>query len=282
MNVKLFFLHALLLLCLNNASANDLYVNEQLATTNWAVTRQNFPHLSHETLEKVYPYLLPDDHPIKAQLDCFFTQFRLTQDEQSLKQANFTNTLLQYYSQVVVTRHPLFEGYIFKIYTDNVDCPKYVDRLVSRAKGASAIANYISRTETENIFTVPRKWIYLIPPIASAYTAKDCLLIADEVDILPYDESAEKWQSESLPKSTLDAVAKILQDLGLFDSIGPHNIPFTQDNKIAFIDTDGCYWWPTPSRFPLLGEYLSAENKAYWLSLVSDDATIALPDDTDL
>lgn len=260
-----------LLVWLNTAFADDEYAAAKLSTATWADVRQNFPNISHETLKQVYPYLLPDDHPIKSRLDWFFSQFRVTEDEESLKKANFTSTSVRYYSEVVVTTHPLFEGYVFKISLDSVDRPNYITKFVSRAKGSRAVRNYIEKTKTEELFTAPRKWIYLLPPVASKYIAKDCLLIAEEIDILSLDESAELWQSPSLPTSTLDAVAKILQELGLSDSIGPHNIPFTRDNKIAFIDTDGIYWWPTPSRFPILGNYLSPENKEYWLSLLLQD-----------
>lgn len=232
-----------------------------------AEIRQWYAELSEDLLQPLLYYSIPDTHPIKAELDAFFSKVRVTEDAQSLKEAGFTSAEGQPFSQTVVTKHPHFPGYVFKLYTDDQDKSDYIYRLKERVVGAYLVRDYITKTHTEHLFTVPQKWIYFLPPVASKYTPKACLLVAEEVKLISYAKNIKKWKSDAVAQSTLRLLFDMLQEGGLSDSIYPSNIPFTPDGKIAFIDTECVYWWPEESRLPILGEYLSPNNCTYWLSL---------------
>jgi hypothetical protein len=142
---------------------------------------------------------------------------------------------------------------------------------VRRVVGANSIRKYIQQNNTQDLFTVPQKWIYLIPRTGASETAKSCLLVAQNVeDRLRYKENKKKWKSKSVPQATLKALYQMMNDLGLSDSVYPSNVQFTKEGQISFLDTECAYWWPTPPRFHILGDYLSDENKAYWLTLCED------------
>lgn len=257
--IKQFFLLVYALLACTSVFAESRF--------SWSQTLVDYPNISNTQLEMIYYYLLPDDHPIKPKLDEFFGEFRVTEDTASLQKAGFSNTECNPQSHTVVTTHPKFSGYIFKFFTDEQDKPNHLDSLFKRVIGAEAIRDYIAKTNTDHLFTVPHKWLYFMPPVASKHAPKECLLIAEQVALLPYSENVKKWKSSHVSKETLHALFEMLSTLGLSDSIYPSNIQFTKDGKIAFVDTECAYWWPNPSLFYVLGDYLSDDNRQYWLSL---------------
>lgn len=263
MTKQFFLLVRLLLACFVGLSG------PALQGINWSQTLVDYPNISNAQLEMICYYLLPDDHPIKPELDAFFSLSRVTQDEESLLKAQFIDTKFKPNSQTVVTKHPQFKGYVFKLFTDEQDKPDHIHSLFKRIIGAEAVRGAIERTKSEHLFMVPHKWLYFIPPVPSKYTPKECLLVAEEVALLPYGENVKKWKSNKVPQSTLKALYEILSEVGLSDSIYPSNIQFTQDGKIAFVDTECAYWWPNPPLFHVLGDYLSDENREYWLSLTN-------------
>lgn len=263
MTKQFIFLVSSLLACFTGISGPSLQ------GFSWSQTLIDYPNISNAQLEMIYYYLLPDDHPIKADLDAFFSRSRVTQDEESLQKANFVDTKFKPNSQTVVTKHPKFKGYVFKLFTDEQEKPDHIHCLFKRIIGAEAVRGSIEKANAGHLFTVPRKWLYFIPPVPSKYTPKECLLIAEEVALLPYDENVKKWKSNKVPKSTLKALFELLSEVGLSDSIYPSNIQFTQDGKIAFVDTECSYWWPNPPLFYVLGDYLSDDNRQYWLSLTN-------------
>lgn len=238
--------------------------------TSWASIKERYPQIPDDTLSELLYYALDDAHPIKKKLDSFFSEVRITEDKKSLQEAGFYWLEPAPFSQTIVTKHPLFPGYVFKLFTDEQDKSEYLFCLKKRILGAEFVRKYIAETKTEQLFTVPQKWIYFIPPLASKYPQKHCLLIAEEISLLSYEENVKKWKSDAVSQSTLKVLFEMIHAGGLSDSIYPSNIPFTPDGKIAFIDTECSYWLPEPSLFPILGIYLSEQNRQYWVSLTGN------------
>jgi hypothetical protein len=83
------------------------YDDKALSQTSYA---QN-PYVTAEVWGSVSPYFLPDNHPIKNQLDHIFTRARVTPNSKSLENAGFLNTTPGKYSNVIVTTHPTLPGY---------------------------------------------------------------------------------------------------------------------------------------------------------------------------
>lgn len=240
--------------------------SDQVAST-WSEIYKAYPDIP---LEKIYYYLLPSELPLKKELDAFFSEARVTEDAQSLELAGFTENLCKTNSQTIVTCHPKFPGYVFKLFRDDQHIEDHVNQLFRRIIGALAAKSAIEETGSEELFIVPKKWIYLIPQLPSKYSQKQCLIIAEKIDLLPDNENLKKWKSTSIPQATLEKLYSVLQKAGLSDSIYPYNIPFTRDGKIAFVDTECAYWWPEPPKFPKLAKFLSNDNKAFWLSLTGE------------
>lgn len=223
--------------------------------------------LSQEVKEAVAPYLLPDDHPIKPTLDTIFSD-RPTFNLESLAKAGFQKAKPRKFTKLIVTRHPELPGYIFKFYLDTQrfykDSPEH-ELLIMRAKGAELVRNKIISLGLENIFKVPRKWLYALPAtntMVDSYYPKSFILVVEDMDILSTHENKKMWKSEVITYQLLDYVFILLDELGLDDSAKPDNIPFSKDGRIALIDTEAFDRYPI--LYKKLNRSLSNSNQQYW------------------
>ena len=226
------------------------------------------PHVSPDDWEKVSPYFLPEDHPIKPKLDILFSQ-RITLDSQSLKKAGFESPEPQKFSKTIVTKHKKFKGYYFKLFTDDQDIDD-AQKLYARALGAERVKNCLDRNQLHHLCKVPKKWIYPLPEYpapANHLYRKNFILIAEDMKVYSKKLSRKKWKSNLVTTELLDAVYIIIQEEGLKDSINAFNMPFSRvDHKIAFIDLEETHEWPV--RFKRLTPYLSSEMARYWSALI--------------
>jgi len=232
---------------------------------------QGFSHVSKETLNTVKPYLLPADHPAKLILDRIFSSTRATLNLKKLKDAGFINPKVRRWTHLVVTKHPDLPGYIFKIYLDAQRHFKNMrehDHWLKRIKGARAIQKILDENNWNHCFKVPKKWIYKLPGNprpSSDYVKKHFILIEDDMDLRSDDENAEAWKSSLVDSEKLTSLFYILDTVGLRDCSKIHNIPFSKDGRIAFIDTETTEEWPiTYSR---LNDSLSDQLKDFWKTL---------------
>lgn len=63
-------------------------------------------------------------------------------------------------------------------------------------------------------------------------------------------------------KELLSALYDVLEITGLKDCAKPANIPFSQDGRIAFVDTQSWKEWPVD--YNKLTDYLSPDLQVYW------------------
>lgn len=212
--------------------------------------------------------VMADDHPIKSQLDALFSSSRVTLNLKTLREAGFDRAKPRKFTKLIVTKHPSFPGYVFKLYLDAQRPHKNTaeDQFWKmRVEGANQIRAYIEDYQLESLFKVPQKWIYRLPKHPrppEGYYLRKTILVEEDMDLLSNKENEETWKSDLITYSLLDALYLILRDIGLKDCCRPENIPFSSDGRIAFIDTQT--HGSKTVNFSQLNPYLSPKNKRYW------------------
>ncbi|NGX43431.1 MAG: hypothetical protein K940chlam7_01728 [Chlamydiae bacterium] len=228
-------------------------------------------HISEKVWNEVTPYLLPDDHPIKPVLDRIFSEERVLLSIKSMKKAGFHNPKPRKWTHTIVTTHPEVPGYVFKVFLDSQRYfkgkPEYIHWL-ERIQGALTIDAEIKKRGWDDIFKVPKKWIYLLPEEPSApkeFIRKNFILVVEDMSIFDTKENVEKWKSDWITEEKLGMLHILLEELGLHDCTKPDNIPFSIDGKISFIDTQTFNQWPV--LYKKLTPYLSPEMQTHWKNL---------------
>ncbi|MBS0648633.1 MAG: hypothetical protein JSS10_05350 [Verrucomicrobia bacterium] len=220
------------------------------------------PLLDETMRRKMAPYLLPLDHPIKEKLDILFSSSRVTQSRQTLAAAGFVKVGPVAFGDIMVVRHPEMPGYIFKFYLDAEPLIKEGVAnwawLVRRCKAARAIKKVIKKKKLK-YFTVPDKWLYILPsdPRSEEPNSEPIILVETYFELHP--NSAKIWKTEVKEKH-LDELYTIYQS-GYGSIHVPKNVPYTSKRKFAFIDTEN------PKRkvdVKYIKRYLSKEMGEYW------------------
>lgn len=218
----------------------------------------------------VAPYLLPEGHPVKAELDALFKSSRAILNLKTLEKAGFVKTAPRQYTKLIITTHPSLPGYYFKLYLDSQrfysDEPEYI-YWIKRIKTANKIRNAIAQRGLDAEFKVPHKWIYQLPNSPkppNGYAEKHYILVAEDMVILPDAENEALWASDSISHQLLTDLYGLLKDLGLRDCTKPDNLPFSYDGRVSFIDTQYLH---RSVDFEDLSNSLSLGNREFWKSL---------------
>jgi len=221
----------------------------------------------------VASYLMTEDHPIKAKLDACFEKSRVTFNLESLKKAGFKSSFPRKYTRLIVTKHPKFPGYIFKLYLDvqryHSDEFEFV-QWASRVEGGNKIREYIQTTQTADFFCVPEAWIYQLPKkpkCPEGYMPKDYILVEQEMNLIASKENEQLWKSNEIGEETLENLFFLVRNIGLEDCLKPDNLPFTDEGRIAFIDTES---YGKKVKFKHLIPFLSDNNQHYWKKLIKN------------
>ncbi len=212
---------------------------------------------------------LPDDHPIKAELDEIFKSMRVLATPSSYKRAGF-NPSRERRKGLIVTTHPLLPGYLVKMYLETAGVNE-LDLYMKRINGALLIQDALDRFGYNNLMKVPKKWIYTVPNVdvdSAGRFPKKYILVVEDMEIFSENESQRLYR-KIITEAHLDALFNILTSCLLSDSTFLPNIPFCRDYRIAFIDTEfagtSLTIW---SRLHRIGKHLSPEMRAYWESIL--------------
>lgn len=230
-------------------------------------------YVSKHTWQKISPYLMPEDHPLKAKLDKIFSKQRVLKNVETLVAAGFEKRKPQPKTKVIVTKHKEMKGYIFKIYTDDLlsfyrNEPEYI-AWIARAEGARLIKAEIERMGWQSLFKAPKKWIYALPEKPKAkrgHVQKNFILVEEDMQIIPDPESRKKWKDGSMTTEHLDKIYYLVTKVGLRGGCKYNNIPICKDGRIAFIDTQNHTKWPI--RYDKFLRVLEGGMRAHWETLV--------------
>jgi len=223
------------------------------------------PLLSKEMKQKMAPHLLPLNHPVKPILDQIFSQSRVTDNKQSILDAGFTIIAEMPRSFTFVVRHPLVEGYVFKIHLDSEKKGRYGtpswEWLTLRCVRAKKIIDLIHKYGMIH-FSVPDKWLYPLPlnQNPKRKNAQPVVLLATDMELTSLDESRAAWKTLANPR-LLDELYIILH-AGYSSSQLASNIPYSKNGTFAFTDTE-----KEPYALRRVTRYLSKEMQAYWKSI---------------
>lgn len=231
----------------------------------------SFAEYNKKALRTLEPLLLPIDHPLKPAMDQIFHAKRVTLNDATLAEAGFVTLYFQPRSFIRVLSHPELPKHLLKL------CPDSESRLkkglpdwhwlAKRCQSAHRIQEIIVAEKIKH-FTVPLKFIYLLPeipapPQSPEYSPKIALLIVQDMNLVSKEENLAFWK-EKITKSHLKELFTILKSTpGM--SAREDNIVLTKKGKLAFIDTEFYYIRPN---FQAILPYLSPEMQAYWKKLV--------------
>lgn len=242
--------------------------------------RADYPrnqHVEEEVWNRLKPYFLPVNHPIKPKLDKIFSKYRAIIDEDSLVDAGFKAAKPRQWTRLVVTSHPKVPGYLFKLYFDR---QRYHEKKPEhhfwelRIKGAALIREEIQKRGLQGIFKVPNKWIYPLPSKPSPpknMIRKNFILVVEDMKIYDDEKNAKQWLTNPLvTKDFLTIFFSFVNDLGLWDCAKIANAPFAKDGKVAFIDTQSFHRWPV--KLDRLTPALTPEMQAHWNLLIQSQS----------
>jgi len=133
-------------------------------------------------------------------------------------------------NKILSGSHKLAKGYLFKKYSNDKPGKKQLRNYMHRIEGSQLLRTFI----TERGFTrvvAPRKWLYELP----ASFPERYLLVVEQLDLVSRSETERAYGR--IGKEQMLELAMILYYFRGLNST-PSNLPYTEDKKIAFIDTE--------------------------------------------
>ena len=169
------------------------------------------PHVSNKIWKKASPFFLPEDHPIKPGLDQLFSSSRVILDLKSLELAGFIDPKPRKFTRLIVTKHPDFPGYIFKIYLDaqRYHKMKEWECWIKRIKGVRLIKQIIEERQLQSYFKTPQKWIYPLPAEPSPsedFIRKNFILVEEDMDLLDSESNEDLWGSSAITQDSFGRI----------------------------------------------------------------------------
>lgn len=228
---------------------------------------ENNPTINNKIAKSITPFLIPIGLPLKQSLDDIFEKSRAIKNEKAFDEAGFETLFIQnLHSFIRVARHQDLPGYLLKVYLDsepNERAREGWKYLAQRCEGAANVRELI-KSKKMVYFTVPDKWLYLLP-FTSSQTSKDqpVLLVVTDMKLVSESKTEEAWKTKVTPQH-LDELYCVISH-GFASSGLVRNVPYTKNNTFAFIDTEKPKKTP---KYDKVKHYLSKEMKGYWDKLV--------------
>lgn len=217
-------------------------------------------------LKELSPYFLPPHHPVKKKLDKLFSS-PILDSVDSFIHAGFEPPEIRSPLHTVIGKHKQLKGYLIKFYFNDQPIENEGMKFLSRIHGAEAIDEAIHKYGFEKDFRVPKKWLYPLPNLSSIQNPyqKRFILVVEDLHILPH-HTTKKMYREHIKKRQLKELFILIKELELIDSIYISNIPFNDENRICFIDTEWVHAGQV--NFSIFDRFLSKKNQIYWHSLI--------------
>lgn len=147
--------------------------------------------------------------------------------------------------------HESAEGYIFKKYNNDKDGKKQLLNYMFRIEGSRRLRAFIAEHGFTGVIA-PQKWLYeLSPNFPERY-----LVVAERLDLASDKETDRGY--DRIDEDQLRELATILYYFRGLNS-NAKNLPFTEDGKIAFIDTER--WHHDKDYLRKVGDRLSSDRR---------------------
>jgi len=153
--------------------------------------------------------------------------------------------------KIMVARHPAVRGLLFKRYAGEISQKEQLTNFERRLEGARRLRTLVDRLGLTRII-VPHKWIVELPTHRRSH-----VLIVERLEILGDLQTSAAYRR--IEPDTLTQLCCVLFHFRGMDS-NTKNLPFTEDGRIALVDTEH---WDRHSRKPYLhhiGKHLGSSS----------------------
>jgi hypothetical protein len=209
--------------------------------------------------------LLPTDHPLQAQLAFLFHNSKMFKSREKLRQAGF-KVLKRMHRGLMVAGHPFLGSYLIKKFVNSIPQNHQLDNFIKRVSGARALRRFIELNGLQHI-VVPQKWIYRLPKQFTDPEShqRSYILIVEKMDLCSSGKNPKRQIAQRYHTMDLDILRELCIVVYYFRGLDStlENMPFTRQNKIAFIDTEK---WALAREEPFLHQamlHLSADRQRY-------------------
>ncbi len=220
---------------------------------------------------KLKECLLPADHPLQDQLKDLFDHSHMFSSPAQLSDSGF-QVINRVHRGLMVARHPALKNCLIKKFQDKVPQDSQLRNYLRRINGARALSRFIQTNHLQHI-VVPQKWLYPLPKrFSNSNTGKiTYILIVEEIDICkggkdPDGEVARRYYT--IDFEILRELCYVVYYFRGLDSM-LHNMPFTYQNKIAFIDTER-WEWQREGYLRRAMPYMSKDRQKYALAVFEE------------
>jgi len=189
---------------------------------------------------RVLDCLLPKNHFLQSRLSNLFNDPDMFESPEHLRENGF-EVIDRLDRRLMVASHPKLKNYLIKKFLNEVPRKRQLRNYLSRINGAENLRHFIKLNKLQYIVT-PKKWLYRLPiQFSNPKNGKyNYILIVEKMDIC----SSEDEFNEEIANRYYNIRFDILRELcivlyrfrGLDSAL--RNMPFTHQNKIAFIDTE--------------------------------------------
>lgn len=186
--------------------------------------------------------------PIFSLLGELFTDSKMFRSFAHFSAAGFS--LVDHPPHKIMTGgHKRAKTYLFKKYDDDRSGSTQLRNYIHRIEGARLIRSFIAEHGFSRV-TAPKKWLFELP---SSFPER-YLLVVEKVDLASRLDTEAAYHR--IGKNQMQELATILYYFRGLNST-PSNLPFTEDGKIAFIDTER--WHHDKDFLRKVGDRLSSD-----------------------
>ncbi len=189
--------------------------------------------------------------PIVAQLRELFVEPTMFDSVKSFGAAGF-KLVAHSPRKIMAGSHRLVRGYLFKKYNNDRPTKKQLKNYMRRIEGARLLRTFIEEHGFQHV-VAPQKWLYELPPdFPERY-----LLVVEKLDIVSYEKTRRGY--DHIDRAQLRELATVLFHFRGLNSTAA-NLPFTEDGRIAFIDTER--WHHQKDYLRKVGGHLSRDRRS--------------------
>jgi hypothetical protein len=163
-------------------------------------------------------------------------------------------------NKIMSGSHKAAPGYLFKKYNNDRPSKKQLSNYMHRIEGARLLRTFIAEHGFRHVMA-PQKWLYELP---SSFPER-YLIVVEKVDLVSRSETERKY--DRIDKGQLRELATILFYFRGLNSTAA-NLPFTEDDKIAFIDTER--WHHDKDYLRKVGDRLSSDRRDLAMDVYED------------
>ena len=137
-------------------------------------------------------------------------------------------------NKIMVASHASAPGVLFKKYVNDVDLDKQHTNYRRRVEGADRVRSFVADRRLSRV-TAPRKWLHELPRSFGSRHEPGYVLVVERLPLL--DSAPLRRAYEDIDEDQLAQLCAVLLEFRGLDS-AIMNVPFLEDGRIAFIDTE--------------------------------------------